>query len=71
MASDKKDKFDSERTICKLVKDKTLKNHLREFLELVKDPRYYCSKCGRIAHKKRNLCEPEKIPDNSPFIGKD
>jgi hypothetical protein len=66
MAADKKDKFDPDKSICKLVKDKAFKHHLKEFLELVQEPRFYCNKCGRIAHKKKNLCEPEKIPDCSP-----
>ena len=32
-----------------------------EVKPLVKDPGYICAKCGRVAHCKNHLCEPEKI----------
>lgn len=28
---------------------------------LVKDPRYVCTKCGRAAHSNEHLCRPEGI----------
>ncbi len=37
---------------------KKLKKELPDYAESVKDPRYVCEKCIRVAHKKKNICEP-------------
>ena len=47
--------------LCKLAGKKYLKDNLAEYLELVKDPRYVCMKCGRLSRRKKNLCEPRKL----------
>ena len=31
---------------------------LREMKHLVQDAKFICKKCGRVAAKERNLCEP-------------
>lgn len=31
------------------------------FRELVLDPRFYCTKCGRVAAKKKAVCKPAKL----------
>jgi hypothetical protein len=31
---------------------------LDQMKELVKDPKFICKKCGRVANKEENLCEP-------------
>ncbi len=28
---------------------------------LIVDARFVCARCGRAAHKKKNLCKPSKI----------
>ena len=32
-----------------------------EFKRLVRNPRFFCKKCGRSAAFEKNLCEPEKL----------
>jgi hypothetical protein len=31
---------------------------LEQIKSLVKDPKFICKKCGRVAHRSENLCEP-------------
>jgi transcription elongation factor Elf1 len=31
---------------------------LEQIRSLVKDPKFICKKCGRVAHSADNLCEP-------------
>jgi hypothetical protein len=42
--------------LCKLKKE--LKKDLEHYITLVDDPRHVCLNCGRVANKKKNLCEP-------------
>jgi hypothetical protein len=42
--------------LCKLKKE--LKKDLEMYINLVDDPRHVCMNCGRVANKKKNLCEP-------------
>ena len=32
-----------------------------EFKRLVRNPRFFCKKCGRVATFEKNLCEPERL----------
>lgn len=32
-----------------------------EFKDLVRNPKFFCKKCGRAAAKAKNICEPEKL----------
>jgi hypothetical protein len=34
---------------------------LRDIKPLVLEPRFGCASCGRVAHKKKNLCKPKKL----------
>ena len=55
------------------------KNHLCDMAErgevtleqmkaLVRDPRYICKKCGRVAHNEENLCEPVPLLPIAPPV---
>lgn len=49
--------------ICKLVKDDYLDDNLKEYIKLVKDAKFVCKKCGRVAKKEDMLCSPKKMKD--------
>ena len=36
-------------------------SHMEEYKKLVKDGRYVCKGCGRVAANEKNLCAPEKL----------
>jgi hypothetical protein len=51
----------ADRTLCELIDRKHLKKHFEEYLDLVRDARFVCKKCGRAAHKEKHLCKPAKL----------
>jgi len=56
-----KKKFDDDEALCCLAKRDAVKDFPEDYLKLVLSPRYVCKKCGRVAHNKKNLCEPKNI----------
>lgn len=46
-------------TLCKLKKE--LKQDLKSYTILVNQPCFVCTKCGRVANKKKNLCQAKKM----------
>ena len=49
-------------TICSWKKkDYTAEN----LLEVINKPKFYCQHCGRVANKKKYLCEPERLVPKS------
>ncbi len=38
-----------------------LKKDLGEYAKLVRDPKFICKSCGRVANKKALLCDPVKL----------
>ncbi len=51
------------KTLCKLVKDDYLEENIKEYIELIKDAKYICKKCGRVSNDEDSLCKPKKIKD--------
>ncbi len=49
--------------LCKLAKEDYLKEHLKEYVALVKPSKYICKKCGRVGHSEENLCKSKKIKE--------
>ncbi len=47
------------KSLCKIKK--LLKTDLDLYVEHVREPRYVCRSCGRVANKKKLLCEPVKL----------
>jgi hypothetical protein len=55
-----------------MPKDRSHSQHLcslfgesgyRALLEHVVDPRFICTRCGRVARKKKQLCSPRRLKD--------
>ena len=47
--------------LCYLVNMGYLQSNLKEYKEMVKDPKFVCKTCGRVADSADYLCKPEKI----------
>jgi hypothetical protein len=45
--------------LCKLKK--LLGKDLKKYVKHVKEPRFVCGTCGRVANKKGLICNPVKI----------
>jgi hypothetical protein len=50
-----------EEHLCFLQNVGYLKANLNKFKELVKDGKFICRTCGRVAANEKNLCAPEKL----------
>jgi hypothetical protein len=53
------------KTLCDWSKS-DLKKHPERLMELVRDPRYYCRRCARVAHTSKVLCKPKKFKSPAP-----
>jgi hypothetical protein len=49
------------KTLCDWSKKDILAKPDR-LAEIVSEPRYFCSKCARVANEARRLCKPQKLP---------
>jgi len=47
-------------TLCQL--ERLLRDDFDAYCRLVARPRFVCQHCGRAARKKKNLCDPRKLP---------
>ena len=45
--------------LCVLVSEK----RFEEIMDLVKEPKFMCFNCGRVADSKSNLCNPMPMED--------
>ena len=53
--------MEDPKPFCKLVTKKFLEEHLEEYKEWVREPRYVCRKCGMVARREKDLCKPVPI----------
>ena len=47
--------------LCSLVKKGCCEDDSKEYKKLVKDGKYWCKKCGRVAADSSNLCKAKKL----------
>jgi hypothetical protein len=47
--------------LCYLHNTGFLQKNLEAYTELVKNPKFICTVCGRVAEKAENLCGPSKF----------
>jgi len=45
--------------LCHLVEDMGIS--IDQYKKLIKNPKFLCKKCGRVAARAENLCEPIKL----------
>jgi len=45
--------------LCHLVEDMGI--GIDEYKALIKNPKFLCKNCGRVAARAENLCEPTKL----------
>ena len=50
-----------EKHLCYLNNIRFQDSNLEEYKDLVKDARFLCNNCGRVAKDAKNLCEPIKL----------
>ena len=50
-----------KKELCKQISSKILEKDFKEYIRIVKEPKYVCLKCGRVAKKEGYLCKAEKI----------
>jgi hypothetical protein len=50
-----------ERHLCFLQNIGMVKDKIEEYKKLVKDVKYFCMGCGRVAVHEKHLCAPEKL----------
>lgn len=54
-----KKKHGHEGHLCSLMGCEDIK----DIAPLVNDARVICTRCGRVANKKKNVCKPKKLSD--------
>ena len=47
--------------LCFLVNLGYQQRKAKDYKALVREPKYMCKQCGRVAAKPRNLCKPVKL----------
>jgi hypothetical protein len=50
-----------EKHLCYLENVGYVKANLDDYKKLVRDAKFVCRQCGRIAAKERNVCDPENL----------
>lgn len=50
-----------EEHLCLLENVGYLKSNLEDYKKLVRNPKFICRNCGRVATNEKNLCSPDKL----------
>ena len=47
--------------LCDLENEGYVVNNFKDYKKLVQHGQYVCFSCGRVARRKKNLCDPENL----------
>ncbi len=50
-----------DKHLCYLTNLGYQNSHPDDYKDLVRDPKFMCKNCGRVAHDAKNLCKPEQL----------
>jgi hypothetical protein len=50
-----------EEHLCLLHNIGYVKSNLEEYKKLIRDPKFVCKGCGRVAANIKNICAPESL----------
>jgi len=50
-----------EEHLCLLQNTGYVSDNLEEYKKLVRNAKFVCKRCGRVAANEKNLCAPEKL----------
>ena len=50
-----------DKSLCDLEKQGFVETNFKDYKKLVRYGRYVCADCGRVARKKKNLCNPKNL----------
>ncbi len=51
----------TNKSLCDLESNGFIKSNFKKYKKLVRDGKYVCEACGRVAQKKKNLCEAKRL----------
>ena len=49
------------KTLCELEKQGYVVTNFKEYKKLVRYGKFVCQDCGRVARRKKNLCNPKRL----------
>jgi len=49
------------KSLCELEKQGFVVTNLKEYKKLVRYGKWVCQDCGRVARRKKNLCNPKRL----------
>lgn len=49
------------KTLCELERSGFMVDNFKVYKKLVRYGQYVCKDCGRVARKKKNLCNPRRL----------
>jgi hypothetical protein len=49
------------KSLCELERQGYIQTHFKDYRKLVRYGRFVCADCGRVARRKKNLCNPKRL----------
>ena len=49
------------KSLCELERQGFVVTNFKDYRKLVRHGEFLCQDCGRVARKKRNLCNPKRL----------